>query len=86
MNSLTSPDVFIPFDYYSLPFCKPATIVSAAENLGELLTGNRIENSVYDVQMNIPKFCALLCPPMVIYIYYYYYLFIYFINYYQLLN
>lgn len=39
----------LPFDYYSLKFCKPKTVKNSAENLGEFLFGDRIENSVYNV-------------------------------------
>lgn len=40
----------LPFDYYSLKFCKPKDgVQSYAENLGEFLGGDRIENSPYEV-------------------------------------
>lgn len=39
----------LPFDFYSLPFCKPKPLKSVAENLGEVLFGDRIENSLYIV-------------------------------------
>ena len=39
----------LPYDYYSLPYCRPDKIVSSAENLGEVLRGDRIENSPYQV-------------------------------------
>ena len=47
----------MPFEYYSLPFCKPH-IHSVQENLGEVLSGDRIENSVYKVETppNFPRF------------------------------
>jgi hypothetical protein len=35
VNKLSSTKTQLPYDYYSLPFCKPATIVNSAENLGE---------------------------------------------------
>ena len=40
----------LPYDYYSLPFCRPPTIEESAENLGEVLSGDRIENSMYMVR------------------------------------
>lgn len=44
----------LPYDYYSLKFCKPpGGIKEYSENLGEFLTGDRIENSPYEVRMNI---------------------------------
>lgn len=39
----------LPYEYYSLPYCRPEKIVSSAENLGEVLRGDRIENSPYTV-------------------------------------
>lgn len=52
VNSLTSIDTEIPYKYYSLPFCKPLEgVKDSAENLGELLMGDRIENSPYRFKM-----------------------------------
>ena len=45
VNKLTSTKTQLPYSYYSLPFCKPDTIVDSAENLGEVLRGDGIENS-----------------------------------------
>uniref|UniRef100_A0A0E0I9K1 Transmembrane 9 superfamily member n=1 Tax=Oryza nivara TaxID=4536 RepID=A0A0E0I9K1_ORYNI len=47
VNKLTSIKTQLPYSYYSLPFCKPDTIVDSAQNLGEVLRGDRIENSPY---------------------------------------
>ena len=47
VNQLSSIKTQLPYSYYSLPFCKPGTIVDSAENLGEVLHGDRIENSLY---------------------------------------
>ena len=49
VNKLTSTKTQLPYSYYSLPFCKPDSIVDSAENLGEVLRGDRIENSPYVV-------------------------------------
>ena len=49
MNKLTSTKTQIPYDYYALPFCKPNKPGLQAENIGEALSGDRIENSVYKV-------------------------------------
>jgi len=52
VNSLTSIETEMPFSYYSLPFCQPPEgIKDSAENLGELLMGDRIENSPYRFKM-----------------------------------
>jgi len=40
----------IPYEYYSLPFCEPrGGVEMSAENLGEFLTGDRIDNSPYQL-------------------------------------
>eukprot|EP00271_Cylindrocystis_brebissonii_P022779 TRINITY_DN889_c0_g1_i1.p1 TRINITY_DN889_c0_g1~~TRINITY_DN889_c0_g1_i1.p1 ORF type:complete len:656 (-),score=68.77 TRINITY_DN889_c0_g1_i1:762-2729(-) len=52
VNSLTSVATGLPFNYYSLPFCKPEEgVQKASENFGELLSGDLIENSPYRFQM-----------------------------------
>ncbi|KAA8526661.1 hypothetical protein F0562_008136 [Nyssa sinensis] len=54
VNSLTSIETELPFSYYSLPYCKPLKgIKKSAENLGELLMGDQIDNSPYRFRMNI---------------------------------
>jgi hypothetical protein len=51
VNQLSSIKTQLPYSYYSLPFCRPGTIVDSAENLGEVLRGDRIENSLYVVSL-----------------------------------
>ena len=50
VTKLTSTKTQIPYDYYSLNFCKPKHAKEQSENLGEVLSGDRIENSVYKVR------------------------------------
>ena len=52
VNKLTSIKTQLPYSYYSLPYCKPKKIVDSAENLGEVLRGDRIENSPYEVSFD----------------------------------
>jgi transmembrane 9 superfamily member 2/4 len=62
VNKLTSVHTQLPMDYYGLPFCKPKGGVQLyAENLGEFLTGDRIENSPYNVYMQHDEGCKVLC-------------------------
>ncbi|XP_074311722.1 transmembrane 9 superfamily member 11-like [Silene latifolia] len=62
VNSLTSIDTEIPYSYYSLPFCKPDEgVKDSAENLGELLMGDRIENSPYRFKMYKNETEILVC-------------------------
>lgn len=51
VNKLTSTKTQLPYEYYSLDYCKPQKIVDVAENLGEVLRGDRIENSPYQVRI-----------------------------------
>ena len=49
VNKLTSIKTQLPYLYYSIPYCRPNTIIDSRENLGEVLRGDRIENSPYVV-------------------------------------
>lgn len=51
VNKLSSVKTQLPYEYYSLPYCRPEKIVPFAENLGEVLRGDRIENSLYQVRL-----------------------------------
>ena len=53
VNKLDSVHTQLPYDFYSLPFCMPEKIEESAENLGEVLSGDRIENSMYKVAQRI---------------------------------
>lgn len=55
VNKLSSTKTQLPYEYYSIPYCRPDPIVPSAENLGEVLRGDRIENSPYEVS------CGLCC-------------------------
>lgn len=62
VNKLSSVHTLLPYDYYSLNFCKPADGVKPySENLGEFLRGDRIENSAYQISMLEEKYCKVLC-------------------------
>lgn len=49
VNKLSSTRNLLPYEYYSLPYCKPDKIKSTSENLGEVLRGDRILTSPYKV-------------------------------------
>uniref|UniRef100_A0A0C9S7R3 Transmembrane 9 superfamily member n=1 Tax=Wollemia nobilis TaxID=56998 RepID=A0A0C9S7R3_9CONI len=61
VNKLSSTKTQLPYDYYSLDYCKPNNIVNSAENLGEVLRGDRIENSPYVFHMRDGKLCNYVC-------------------------
>eukprot|EP00245_Coleochaete_scutata_P018807 TRINITY_DN9964_c0_g1_i1.p1 TRINITY_DN9964_c0_g1~~TRINITY_DN9964_c0_g1_i1.p1 ORF type:complete len:638 (-),score=89.32 TRINITY_DN9964_c0_g1_i1:722-2635(-) len=59
VNKLTSTKTQLPYEYYSLPFVKPKEgVINSAENLGEVLRGDRIENSPYKFKMFVPESCV----------------------------
>jgi hypothetical protein len=59
VNKLSSIKTQLPYDYYFLDYCKPDAIKNSAENLGEVLRGDRIENSVYNVS-TLPLYFTLI--------------------------
>lgn len=61
VNKLDSIRTQLPYDYYSLPFCRPKDVEEAAENLGEILAGDIIENSPFELYMKKDETCKLLC-------------------------
>ncbi|XP_064486215.1 transmembrane 9 superfamily member 4-like [Ornithodoros turicata] len=60
---MTSSLTQLPYSYYSLKFCKPknGTLNYKSENLGEVLRGDRIVNTPYEVKMATNQGCRLLC-------------------------
>jgi len=59
---MTSSKTQLPYEYYSLPFCLPKEGVHyKTENLGEILRGDRISTTAYDVEMNVGYDCRVLC-------------------------
>ncbi|KAJ3694086.1 hypothetical protein LUZ60_009566 [Juncus effusus] len=61
VNKLSSTKTQLPYDYYFLDYCKPPAIMNSAENLGEVLHGDRIENSVYAFKMRRDETCKVGC-------------------------
>ena len=59
VNKLTSTRTQLPYEYYALPFCQPEEITIAAHNLGELLRGDRIMNSQYELKMEVEESCKV---------------------------
>ncbi len=62
VNAMTSTHTQIPKDYYRMPFCKPkGGPKMASENLGEFLTGNKIQSSPYVINMLEEMHCEKVC-------------------------
>ena len=59
---MTSSQTQLPFEYYSLGLCKSQdTVTYYSENLGQILRGERIVSTPYNVQMNVDSECSVLC-------------------------
>ncbi|EGG19796.1 TM9 protein A [Cavenderia fasciculata] len=77
VNKITSKHTQIPYKYYDLPgICQPRDVRDDQENLGEILLGDRLENSLYQINFNEWKkdgaSCKVLnynmtdkCPPVI---------------------
>lgn len=65
VNSISSFETELPYDYYSLPFCKPKGGIkksTTSVNPGTILSGLHMFNSPYDFQVNVrPSQCLLIC-------------------------
>eukprot|EP00928_Gymnodinium_smaydae_P048554 TRINITY_DN32475_c0_g1_i1.p1 TRINITY_DN32475_c0_g1~~TRINITY_DN32475_c0_g1_i1.p1 ORF type:complete len:629 (+),score=121.23 TRINITY_DN32475_c0_g1_i1:125-2011(+) len=61
VNKLTSVKTQLPYPYYTLPYCAPETIVESMENLGEIMEGDLIVNSPYEIRMLVNETCKVLC-------------------------
>ena len=62
VNKMTSQKTLYPVDYYKLPFCKPRDGPKLeSENLGEFLSGDRIESSPYVLLMKKDMYCEQVC-------------------------
>lgn len=61
VNKVTSTKTQIPYEYYDIPFCLPPKKRGEMENLGEVLAGDAITNSPYQLEMKVPKACVKLC-------------------------
>ncbi|KAJ2396766.1 hypothetical protein GGI23_003782 [Coemansia sp. RSA 2559] len=62
VNRVFSEHVALPFAYYDLPFvCKPTTVHRPWLNIGEVLRGDRIASSDYELLMGVNATCKALC-------------------------
>jgi transmembrane 9 superfamily protein 2/4 len=61
VDKITSTKTQMPYNYYSLPYCKPKKAKLQSDNLGEVLSGARMEDSVYRLEVKVPKSCEIAC-------------------------
>jgi hypothetical protein len=43
----------VSYQYYSLPYCKPPELEQKREDLGEVLEGDRMTSTLYDVPFRV---------------------------------
>lgn len=73
-DKMDSTKTQLPYSVYDLPFCTPKDaekkdkdgnpdelVVNAADNLGEVLAGDRMESSPYDLRFKKNHNCQILC-------------------------
>ena len=64
VNSLTSTDGVVPFNYYDLPYCQPKDGPElSGSNLGMVLRGDVIMSSPYLLNFGTEQRCVELCAP-----------------------
>jgi transmembrane 9 superfamily protein 2/4 len=56
---LTSTRTQMPFSFFSLAQCTPQRLTPSAENIGEVLHGDRILNAPFELQLGRPRYLAL---------------------------
>ncbi|KAJ1725712.1 hypothetical protein LPJ53_000191 [Coemansia erecta] len=62
VNRVYSEHVPLPFAYYDLPFvCRPSDLQRPWLNIGEVLRGDRIASSDYELTMGTNSSCQVLC-------------------------
>jgi len=49
------------YRYYQLPFCQPKVVAYEESDLGQILRGDRLANSLYDLRMKEPKNKVVIC-------------------------
>ena len=61
VNKLFSMQTQLPYQFYTLPVCKPVDAEYKSENLGEILKGDEIMSSPYEVHMQQDFTCKKVC-------------------------
>ncbi|VDN56752.1 unnamed protein product [Dracunculus medinensis] len=61
VNRLDSDQSVIPYEYHKFDFCIGSEDESPVENLGQVLFGERIRPSPYQINFKESKYCAFLC-------------------------
>ena len=58
---MTSSHTQLPYEYYSMDLCRPDTVLEySSQNLGQIIRGERIVNTPYNVKMARSEKCKVL--------------------------
>nr|GMD12648.1 transmembrane 9 superfamily member 5 [Ipomoea batatas] len=49
------------YEYYDLPFCSPGQVIPKKESIGEVLNGDRLANTLYELKFAVNKSNVVLC-------------------------
>lgn len=60
LNKLDSVKTQLSYSYYSLPFPRPSRVESSLDGLGEVLSGELMENSLYKLVVHETQSCRLI--------------------------
>ncbi|XP_075211527.1 transmembrane 9 superfamily protein member 2 [Lycorma delicatula] len=61
VNRLNTEESAIPYEYHHFDFCTSDESKSPAENLGQVVLGERIRNSPYKIKFLQPEECGIVC-------------------------
>ncbi|XP_039278879.1 transmembrane 9 superfamily member 2 [Nilaparvata lugens] len=61
VNRLNTEESVIPYEYHHFDFCQTDESKSPAENLGQVVFGERIRNSPYKIEFKKDEECATIC-------------------------
>ncbi|KAK7597854.1 hypothetical protein V9T40_010079 [Parthenolecanium corni] len=65
VNRLNTEELIAPFEYHQFDFCLGDEKSSPVENLGQVIFGERIRPSPYEIEFLQDKKCAKVCAPKV---------------------
>ncbi|XP_019164119.1 PREDICTED: transmembrane 9 superfamily member 5-like isoform X2 [Ipomoea nil] len=49
------------YEYYDLPFCSPGQVIPKKESIGEVLNGDRLANTLYELKFAVNKSNVVVC-------------------------
>lgn len=61
VDKSTSSKTQISLGFYQLPYCRPETITNQVENIGEILEGDLLQNSLFEFNMLQEVECKVTC-------------------------